>query len=466
MNTENWVEKYRPQKLSDVAGNSSAINDLKEWAQSWTKDNPESKAIIIYGMPGTGKTTSTYALANDMGWEVTELNASDQRTKTKIEKVAGTGSKMGTIEGSRRLIILDEADNLFAREDKGGEKAVINVIMNTLQPMILTANEFYDMSRDLRTSCKSIEFKPILISNIIGILKKIAKSENMTYETGVIEKIACGAEGDLRGAINDLQAVSGSHIKLEDITVGERKNKKDIFKVIKNIFRASNAKESYEAIFNVDKDPDNLIQWIDENVSVEYTRPVDLNDAYYYMSKAATFLGRVRRRKNYRMWRYASFLMTAGVFASSRKRRTEKLRYDKPQIIDKFWKTKSMRITRDSLAKKIGIRCHTSIGFARSQLFPFFRLVMMNASYAEYIAASLELNPEEIAFIMDLTSEAKEINEIYNRAQSIIKEDADCIIESSSEIDKKTKEQQKCSQEEKGTNKYGKAQITIDEAWG
>lgn len=461
MKAENWVEKYRPQKLSDIVGNSSVIRELIEWAQSWLKGIPESRAIIIYGKPGTGKTTSVYALANDMGWEVTELNASDQRTKTKIEKIAGTGSKMGTIEGSKRLIILDEADNLFAREDKGGERAVVNIIMNTNQPMILTANEFYDMSRDLRSSCKPIKFEPISISDTIGILKTVAKSENMTYEVGVMEKIASNADGDLRSAINDLQAISqsGYHIKLEDMTIGERDSKKDVFKVLKKIFRAKNVKESYEASFNVDKDPESLIQWIDENVSVEYTRPIDLNNAYYYVSKASTFLGRVRRRNNYAMWKYASFLMTAGVFASSRKRRTESLKYYKPQIMDKFWKTKGIRMVRDSLAKKIGIRCHTSIVFARSQLFPFFRLTMKNASYAEYIAASLELSPEEIAFIMDLNIEAKEVYDIYNKAQSVIREDTECIIESSSEIDKKV-------EEEKSVSKYGKAQITIDDAWG
>ena len=105
MPIENWVEKYRPQKLSDLVGNSSAIKGLMEWGQSWLEDIPESRAIVLHGKIGTGKTTSAHALAIDMGWEITELNASDQRTKVEVEKVAGTGSRMGTIEGSKRLII-------------------------------------------------------------------------------------------------------------------------------------------------------------------------------------------------------------------------------------------------------------------------------------------------------------------------------------------------------------------------
>jgi len=464
MPIENWVEKYRPQKLSDLVGNSSAIKGLMEWGQSWLEDIPESRAIVLHGKIGTGKTTSAHALAIDMGWEITELNASDQRTKVEVEKVAGTGSRMGTIEGSKRLIILDEADNFYVREDKGGERAVIELIKRTRQPIVLTANELYEISSELRASCKLIKFEPISTSSIIRILKKIADSEHLTYEDGVIEEIANNADGDLRGATNDLEAISQNtfHIKLEDITVDKRNNIKDIFSVLKNIFKAKNAKESYEAIFSIDKDPENMIQWIDENVSIEYTRPIDLNDAYYYMSKAATFLGRVRRRKNYAMWKYASFLMTAGVFVSSRKRRKESLKYYKPQIIDKFWKTKNMRMTRDSLARKIGTRCHTSIGFARSQLFPFFRFTMMNKSYAEYIAASLDLTPEEISFIMDL-KDTKDIYDIYNKAQSILRED-NYLIESFTEINKKGERQDSC--QEKSVSKYGNAQTTIDDAWG
>ncbi len=282
----------------------------------------------------------------------------------------------------------------------------------------------------------------------------------MTYENDVFEKIADNSDGDLRGAINDLQAVgqSGHRIKLEDVTIEKRDDKKTIFKTLNKIFRATNVKESYEAIFDVDKDPEDIIQWIDENISVEYTRPEDLSQAYYYMSRATTFLGRVRRRSDYTMWRYAIFLMTAGVFVSSRKRRTESLRYYKPQIRDKLWKTKSMRTIRDSLAKKIGIRCHTSIGFTRSQLFPFFRYTMKNNSYAEYIAASLELSIEEIAFILDSNPEEKNVQDIYIKAQSINREGIDLIIESSSEIKERI-------EEEKVTSKYGKAQITIDDAW-
>lgn len=462
MQAETWVEKYRPQTLSDVIGNESAITYLREWAKSWEAGNPEHKAVILYGKPGVGKTTSGYALANDIGWEILELNASDQRTKAKINKNVGNSSKRGTMDGSKRLIILDEADNFYVREDKGGERAVIELIKNTQQPIMLIANEFYDISYDLRTVCKPIKFEYITTIQIMGVLKTIVDKEGITYDRGVIEKIAYSSDGDLRGAINDLQSVGQgrSHIKLEDILTGERDSKQDIFKILKRIFQSENAKESYEATSDIDENPEDLVQWISENIPNEYTRAEDMDGAYDSVSKAGVFLGRVRRRQNYAMWKYARALMTAGVFAAKTgKRSTEFKRYQKPTIKSRLWQTKDMRTIRDSLAKKIGDRCHTPIGFARTDLFPFLRLMMKNESYATYITASLVLSIEELAFIKDSKPEVKDICEIYDKAQSIIREDAGYLIESSSEITKRV-------EEEKSLSKYGKAQTTIENAWG
>src|SRR2546421_12534611 len=74
-----WVEKYRPKDLDDVAGNPTAVAELRKWAAAWQRGRPEKHAVILQGPPGIGKTSAALALANEMRWSVVEMNASDSR---------------------------------------------------------------------------------------------------------------------------------------------------------------------------------------------------------------------------------------------------------------------------------------------------------------------------------------------------------------------------------------------------
>jgi replication factor C large subunit len=428
-----WTEKYRPQSLFQVVGHNKAVEELKTWAQSWVHGIPKEKAIVLYGKAGIGKTTTAHALARDMGWEVIELNASDQRTADIIEKVAGSASRLGTLDGSyaKRLVILDEADNIHGNADRGGEKAIVELIKETSHPIILIANELYDMSAGLRNSCKPIQFSSILSRSMIPALKKIAESEGISCGFGVLEKIAENANGDLRSAINDLQAIAQGRTRIEliDIITGERDTKENIFKALIKIFKGSNIKEAHEATFHLDENPEDLIMWIDENLPLEYTKPEDLEEGYRYLGRASLFLGRVKRRQNYNMWRYAGVMMTSGIVVARLHRYANFVKFQPPSLWRKLGQTKGMRSIRDSTAKKIGIYCHVSISYTRSQLLYFFKMMMKNENYAIGVAALLALEPEEIAFLTGSKKISKKVQAIYDDAHSIIETQIEHEIE-------------------------------------
>ena len=89
---EDWTEKYRPASLAQVVGNDRAVRTMRRWADSWENGAPKKKALVLKGEPGTGKTSAALALAEDYGWDVIEMNASDHRNADSIRRVAGLGA--------------------------------------------------------------------------------------------------------------------------------------------------------------------------------------------------------------------------------------------------------------------------------------------------------------------------------------------------------------------------------------
>ena len=181
-----WTEKYRPQTLDGVIGNPQAVNDLRNWAAQWNRGVPKNKAVVLMGPPGIGKTTSAEALARDMGWGIGEMNASDQRTADAIRSVAlrgaysdtfnDAGEFLSSADGGKKLIVLDEADSLFGNVDRGAVPAIVELIRETRQPVILIVNDFYALSRKssaIKSETLQITFKRPIPASIVKALKKI-----------------------------------------------------------------------------------------------------------------------------------------------------------------------------------------------------------------------------------------------------------------------------------------------------
>ena len=85
--TQPWTHRYRPKSKEEIVGNSEAVGKLEKWIKSWEKKPPKKRAAFVYGPPGTGKTAAIQALAMEKGFDLLEINASDSRTKNRIEAV-------------------------------------------------------------------------------------------------------------------------------------------------------------------------------------------------------------------------------------------------------------------------------------------------------------------------------------------------------------------------------------------
>ncbi|VUT24239.1 MAG: Replication factor C large subunit [Candidatus Methanolliviera sp. GoM_oil] len=201
----NWTEKYRPKTIKEIVGNTKAAEDFKRWIEDF-EGGRVKKASILYGPPGVGKTSCVYALAGEEEhkYDVIELNASDQRTYKVIKRIAGSASKTSSLEGKKKIILLDEADNLHGNADRGGAKAIGEIIMGTRHPVVLVANDLSKIPTGVKNRCKKIKFEQIKKSSISKVLVDICERENITFDEDAIEGIS-EKNRDLRAAINDLQ---------------------------------------------------------------------------------------------------------------------------------------------------------------------------------------------------------------------------------------------------------------------
>ncbi len=425
-----WTEKYRPRDLSEVLGNGKAISDLQSWAQSWVVGVPEKRAVILYGPAGVGKTSAALALARELGWDQIEMNASDDRTARAIDKVAGSASNMRTFSGKKRLVILDEADNLYGRVDRGGTAAMLKLVKSAKQPTVLIANEYYDISKPLRDACLGIQFRSIRKSTVALVLKSICKAEAAGCTPEMIVEIAENAGGDLRSAVNDLQAaLEGVEVgDVGEVVTGERDSKSSIFEGLARILRGSNPSEALRITYSLDESPEDLVHWIDENLPLVYEKD-DLVRGFDCLSRADVFLGRVRRRQNYGLWRHASFMMTAAVLAVRQKKRGGYIAFRPPSLWRRMGQTKAARNIRDSAALKIGRHCHVSARVARSELMGFFGLLLKDKDLAPKVAALLDFNREEIALLMGTKSTTKKVSRIFEEAQRLTEDERIADIE-------------------------------------
>ncbi|QFU83614.1 replication factor C large subunit [Natronorubrum aibiense] len=422
-----WTEKYRPTTLSEVRGNNKARDQLEEWARTW---DDHREAVIVHGSPGVGKTSAAHALGNDMGWPVMELNASDNRKADVIERIAGEAAQSGTLTAGgagRRLVILDEADNFHGNADYGGSREVTRVVKNANQPIVLVANEFYDMSQSLRNACETIEFRDVSKRSIVPVLRDICRREEIEFEEDALKKIADATSGDLRSAVNDLQAVAEetSRLTVDDVVTGERDTTEGIFDFLDALIKEEDAEGALRASYDVDENPDEMLNWIEDNVPKDY-EGAELADAYEFLSNADRWLGRVRATQNYSFWRYATDNMTAGVAASRRGHKGGWTRYGPPSYWSKLGRTKGTRNTRDAIAERIAEREGTSVATARREILPFLSAMTHHCTNRELtvrMAAVYELDEKEVSFVTGSGKDTNKVQSIVEDAEELLAEE-------------------------------------------
>ncbi|PIN85430.1 MAG: hypothetical protein COV47_02165 [Candidatus Diapherotrites archaeon CG11_big_fil_rev_8_21_14_0_20_37_9] len=417
-----WPEKYFPSDFGEFTGNSEIVENAVTWAKSWAKGDKQSP-LLLWGQTGSGKTALAYLIAKQFNWTVVELNSSDLRSKDAVERIVGAASQNASFFGSRRMILIDEVDAM-ARKDRGGASAMGSIIKSSQNPVILTANDIFANRNisNLRFVCRTFEFKKINYLSMAKALRAILDKEGIGYEHDAVELIAKNASGDMRSALLDSQTLSLSgKITMADVaSLSPRERQQKVFSVMKAIFKGTSFSEVREIRTKTDLSSDLLFQWVDENISRQYSKPQDIALAYNRLSRADIFNGRIYRKQHWGFLRYSSELAAEGVALSKEAPYHDFVMYQFPQLLSMLSKTSSLRSMKKNLGKKIGAKTHSSSRKVISKDLPFLTAIFSSREKAVSLSAAFELNEDEVAFLLGTKPDTKKVQSIIAEASELI----------------------------------------------
>jgi replication factor C large subunit len=346
----------------------------------------------VHGPPGVGKTTLAYAMMAEYDLDLIELNASELRNRSRVERVLGGSALAGSLFNRGKIILIDDADVLAGKADFGGGAAIAGFLRESAVPIIVTATDIWDKKLSgIRAECDPVEMKRINKVAIRKNLERVAKSEKLELPAERIADIAEGADGDMRAALNDLQVNYPT----------PRAREKDIFQQVRSIFKA----ESYSAVreaVGFDSDYDTMKLWLDENIPYEYEQKGEVAAAYDALSKADVFDGRIKKSR-WVLLKYSIDLATAGVALAKARAYRKFTKYQFPGYL----RSMSASVARRAILKSIGLKLGAKLHLNRRDSIDYLPILKnAGALHGNEMMSYYGLSEDELAFVME-TSVAK-----------------------------------------------------------
>ena len=361
-----WSEKYRPQIISDMIGNEESRVAIMEWFAKWKKG---TKPLLLVGPPGIGKTTMAYLVAKKFGYDMIGLNASDVRSKSRINEiltpVLGNVSVLGI-----PMIFVDEVDGIHGRGDYGGVAALVDILKEPTVPIILAANDdTSEKMKSIKKTVKIISFKRIPPRLLRIHLENILKKENAKLSPGSLIKVIDKSRGDIRSMINLAQSlVTGFNPQTE--TSFESINIED---GINAFFKANSIEEARSVLYSIQIDPRQKINAFYSSIITSNLDNSTLAKYLEVISNADILYGKIMKTQNWRLLRYLNDILIK-LYQNDDRIRYAQYNLSWPLLNRIRWDGAKIKLLSSIMAKKL----HTSSSTFATFYFPFILLCIKN----------------------------------------------------------------------------------------
>ena len=293
-----WSERYRPKSIEAMVGNEEARLRFVEWYRRWKVG---SRAALLIGPPGTGKTTLVHLFAAKNGINLVELNASDARTRETLERRLGEVMNSTSLYGERSLIFLDEVDGLAGRTDYGALEFIKEAVKTTHNPIVMAANDpDSEKVRKLSDVSLVLPFKPPPPREVEMYLRMVAEKETIDVEEEKLKEIVVAANGDMRYAINAMQSRSSVTQKDVELTAAQ---------AINSFLEASGLDSAYRALRSYPGQPREKVRDLFSSVLRSRLGSERRRVAIEVLSRADVLMGRIMRGQDWRLLRYLDTLL-------------------------------------------------------------------------------------------------------------------------------------------------------------
>ncbi len=375
-----WSEKYRPKTLLEMIGNEEAKESYVKWISQWKKG---TKPLLLVGPPGIGKTTMAMLGSKQFGYDLISLNASDVRSKQRIQEILNPVLSNVTVLG-QPMIFVDEVDGIHGRSDYGGVEALVDILKEPTVPIILAANsDVSDKMKTIKKATTTIKLRPLSPRLMKLYMQEILRREGASLPIGTLIKLIINSRGDIRSLLNTAQALVGGFEPQTDKSYETR----DVEESINSFFKAKSLDEAKIILYTLRIDPQEKINAFYSSI-ITSSLPKDvLKEMLEIISEADMLYGNIVKNQEWRLLRYLDAILIK-LYREGTNIRYSQYNLSWPLLNRLRWDGRAIKSIISDLAKKTHVSRSTFATF----FFPYLLFCIKNKS----IELELDENANEI----------------------------------------------------------------------